>query len=192
MPEIEKPTNQNLYINNKKVIIIITIILITIFCIYFLYKNNIKETNLINNDCFITKQRIIDGVSMTPLLKDGQTVTTYENYYDCHEIERKDIVIFNIKTQNGDFIKKVVGLPGDILEFENGYVKINKEFVLNSEGKKYHFSTSQQNILKIPLNESSIPRNGYFILGDSLNSGTFDSRQFGYISKDQIIGKVNN
>jgi len=63
--------------------------------------------------------------------------------------------------------------------------------VLNSEGKKYKLNSVQQKILSIPLVDNQIPRNGYLVLGDDIDSKTFDSRQFGYINKDQVIGKVN-
>jgi len=63
--------------------------------------------------------------------------------------------------------------------------------VLNSEGKKYKLNSVQQKILSIPLVDNQIPRNGYLVLGDDIESSTFDSRQFGYINKGQIIGKVN-
>jgi signal peptidase I len=82
-------------------------------------------------------------------------------------------------------------MPNDTLEFEEGYMKINGEYVLNSEWSKYKLNSSQQKILSIPLVDNQIPRNGYLVLGDNVSNGTFDSRQFGYINKDQIIGKVN-
>ena len=166
-------------------------IVVVVFFIYFAFLKQDDNGIIIDKSCFGTKTRIVDGTSMSPLLKNGETVTTYENYYDCNEIKRGDIIIFNFKTREGDYIKKVQGMPNDILELEEGYVKINGEYVLNSEGNKYKLNSLQQKILSIPLVDNQIPRNGYLVLGDDTESSTFDSRQFGYINKDQIIGKVN-
>jgi len=191
MPAIETKKNKNNNISIKKLIIMFLAIVVVVFFIYFAFIKKDDNGIIIDKSCFGTKTRIVDGTSMSPLLKNGETVTTYENYYDCNEIKRGDIIIFNFKTREGDYIKKVQGMPNDILELEEGYIKINGEHVLNSEGKKYKLNSVQQKILSIPLVDNQIPRNGYLVLGDDIDSKTFDSRQFGYINKDQVIGKVN-
>jgi len=191
MPAIEKKENQNNNISKRKLLIMFLAIIVIASFLYFAFiKKDMKE-EIVNNDCFAIKTRTVDGTSMSPFLQNGETVTTYENYYDCNEIERGNIIIFNFKTREGDYIKKVQGMPNDILEFEEGYIKINGEHVLNSEGKKYKLNSVQQKILSIPLVDNQIPRNGYLVLGDDIDSKTFDSRQFGYINKDQVIGKIN-
>jgi len=189
MPPIEIKKNQENNISKRKLILMSLAIIVIAFFMYFAFFKEHKE-EMVNNDCFVTKQRTIDGTSMSPLLQNGETVTTYENFYNCNEIQKGDIIIFNFKTREGDYIKKIVGMPNEILEFEEGYIKINGEFVLNSEGSKYKLNFSQEKILTIPLEDNKIPRNGYLVLGDNVSNGTFDSRQFGYINKDQIIGKV--
>ena len=183
-------------INKKRLILIFLVIVIiaSLAWVFFFKKgteNNIPENNILENSCFVEKQRTIDGTSMFPLFKNRETVTTFENYYDCNEIKEGDVVIFNFKTKEGDYIKRVMAMPNDLIEFEEGYIKINGEFVLNSEGNKYEVNTSQEKVLSIPLNNYQIPRNGYLVLGDNVSESTFDSRQFGYISEDQIIGKVS-
>ncbi|HOI60257.1 MAG TPA: signal peptidase I [Candidatus Pacearchaeota archaeon] len=189
MPPIEIKENQN--ISKRKLIFMFLAIVVIVSFIYFaFFKKDIKE-EIVNTDCFIARQRTIDGTSMAPLLQDRETVTTLENYYNCNEIQKGDVIIFNFKTREGDYIKKVVGMPNDKLQFEEGYIKINGEYVLNSEGDKYKSNSSQEKILSIPLVDDQIPRNGYLVLGDNTGSSTFDSRQFGYINKSQIIGKVN-
>lgn len=190
MPPIEIKKNQENNISKRKLIIMFLAIVVIALFIYFAFLKKDAKEEIANNDCFITKQRTIDGTSMSPLLQNGETVITYENFYNCNEIQKGDIIIFNFKTREGDFIKKIVGMPNEKLEFEEGYIKINGEFFLNSEGSKYKLNSSQEKILSIPLTNNQIPRNGYLVLGDNTSSSTFDSRQFGYINKDQIIGKV--
>ncbi len=191
MPPIEIKENQESNVSRRKLILMFLAIIVTASFLYFVFIKKDTKEEIVNNDCFVTKQRTIDGASMSPLLQNGETVTTFENYYDCNEIQKGDIIIFNFKTREGDYIKKIVGMPNEILEFEEGYIKINGEYVLNSEGNKYKLNSSQQKILSIPLVDNQIPRNGYLVLGDNVSNGTFDSRQFGYINKSQIIGKVN-
>jgi signal peptidase I len=189
MPAIEKKNQEN--VSKRKLILMFLAIVAVASFLYFVFLKQDNDNAIIDKSCFEKKTRTVDGASMSPLLQNGEIVTTYENYYDCNEIERGDIVIFNFKTREGDYIKKVQGMPNDILEFEEGYIKINGEYVINSEGKKYKLNSFQQKILSVPLVDSQIPRNGYLVLGDNIDSKTFDSRQFGYINKDQIIGKVN-
>lgn len=191
MPPIEIKENQESNVSRRKLILMFLAIIATASFLYFVFIKKDTKEEIVKNDCFVTKQRTIDGTSMSPLLQNGETVTTFENYYDCNEIQKGDIIIFNFKTREGDYIKKIVGMPNEILEFEEGHIKINGEYVLNSEGNKYKLNSSQQKILSIPLVDNQIPRNGYLVLGDNVSNGTFDSRQFGYINKSQIIGKVN-
>ncbi len=191
MPPVEIKENQENNVSRRKLILMFLAIITIAFFLYFVFLRKDAKEEITSTDCFITKQRTIDGTSMSPLLQNGETVTTFENYYDCNEIKKGDILIFNFKTREGDYIKKIVGMPNEKLEFEEGYIKINGEYVLNSAGNKYKLNSSQQKILSIPLVDNQIPRNGYLVLGDNTGSSTFDSRQFGYINKSQIIGKVN-
>lgn len=189
MPAIETKKNQN---NNsiKKLIIMFLAIIAVAFFIYFAFLKQDDDGIIIDKSCFETKTRTVDGTSMSPLLQDGEAVTTYENYYDCNEIKKGDIIIFNFKTREGDYIKKVMAMEGDILEFKDEFIKINGEFAVNSAGEKYRINQSQQRILLIPLEDNVIPRNNYLVLGDNTAPSTFDSRKFSFISKQQIIGKA--
>ena len=62
---------------------------------------------------------------------------------------------------------------------------------MNSQGKPYIFSERAKKILSAPLINHKIPNNMYLVLGDKIyEKDSFDSRSFGYISEDQIIGKI--
>jgi signal peptidase I len=112
-------------------------------------------------------------------------------YYDCHNINRNDIIAFKLKTKSKPFIKIVKGLPNDTLEFKGKYAYINGKLLVNSQGKPYIFSERAKKILSAPLINHKIPNNMYLVLGDKIyEKDSFDSRSFGYISEDQIIGKI--
>ena len=182
MPEQNKVTN-------KKLLLMLLAIIGVSALLYFTFSKQ-EEVGIFNTDCFETKTRTISGTSMFPLINDGEVVTTYENYYDCNEIQRGDIIIFNFKTRDEDYIKKVLGMPEDVLEVEQGFLKINGEYLLNSEGRQYKVENIKEKILTIPLVNQQIPRNGYLVLGDNVDVSVFDSRQYGFINKSQIIGKI--
>ncbi|MFA7141969.1 MAG: signal peptidase I [Candidatus Paceibacterota bacterium] len=183
MPEQNKVTNK------KLLLLLLAIIGVSVF-LYFTFFNEKTEEEELSFDCFETKTRTISGNSMFPLINDGEVVTTYENYYNCNEIQRGDIVIFNFKTRDEDYIKKILGMPDDLLEIEQGFLKINGEYLLNSEGRQYKVDSIKEKILTIPLVNQQIPRNGYLVLGDNVDVSVFDSRQYGFINKSQIIGKI--
>ncbi len=182
MPEQNKVTN-------KKLLLMLLAIIGVSALLYFTFSKQ-EEVGIFNTDCFVAMQRTVNGDSMSPLIENGEVVTTYENYYNCNEIQRGDIVIFSFKTRDEDYIKKVLGMPEDLLEIEQGFLKINGEYLLNSEGRQYKVDSIKEKILTIPLVNQQIPRNGYLVLGDNVDVSVFDSRQYGFINKSQIIGKI--
>ena len=164
---------------NKKLIIFIVIFIIILggfFCI-------LRESK-----CYTDISREISGSSMSPMLLNGTKIVSQENYYDCHKIERGDIVAIHIKDNN--YIKKIVGLPGDNFSFVDGAIYLNNEKLNNSIGELYVFSEESKEMLNLLLNINSIPEDKYFVLGDSIESGVFDSRQFGFIERNQIFSKI--
>lgn len=70
------------------------------------------------------------------------------------------------------------------------YVKINNEVLKNSIGQVYQFDERARRILEIPFQDSEILQGRYFVLGEKVSLSNFDSRTFGYIEKEHIIGKV--
>jgi signal peptidase I len=193
MPEIrkEKPIiKEKTLINKKKLITIAIIILAVIIVIVFLLNKNTKE-DLVINQCYTEVQRVIDGTSMSPLLKNGQTVISQENFYDCNEIKSGDVVGIHFKTREEDFIKRVVGVPGDSLTCDDSnYLYINGKKVVNSAGQNYKLNSKAKTLLFAPLVDNKIPKNGYLVLGDDVSSDSFDSRQYGFVDDDHIISKI--
>jgi len=145
-----------------------------------------------SNSCYIKRTiATVYGDSLSPLINNSEKVILLVNYYSCHKIKRNDIVAFKLKTAAYPFIKIIKGLPGDILKFNGSYAYINGKLLVNSQGKPYTFSKRSEIILSIPLIDHKIPNNMYLVLGDRINESlSFDSRAFGYVEKNQIIGKV--
>jgi len=174
-----------------KILISIIFGLFIIIGIVFLYLQK-KETKIETNfSCYKIEEKNILGSSMYPTLTNGEKVKGLVGYYNCNEIKRGEMIILEFQTREETFVKRIIGLPGDSLEFtKESFAKLNGEVLKNSQGQPYLFSSQSQKILSIPLESGKISQVSYFILGEEQGPATFDSRQFGFVEKDHLKGKV--
>ena len=132
---------------------------------------------------FIVTPIRVNGDSMNPTLKDGEIMILNKIGYSINGVERFDIVVVDY---NGDkLIKRVIGLPGETLKYENNVLYINGQEV---EEPYLNESTEDFNITS--LGYSKIPRDCYFVLGDNRDDSK-DSRIIGCVSEKQIKGKTS-
>jgi len=137
---------------------------------------------------------VVDGDSMEPTLHDGDYLIL--NKYS--DIENFDVVVFPPPDEEEEeetlYIKRVIGIPGDTVEYRNDVLYLNGEEV---EESFLDFSTKDQDYyasgnfsLQSLLGMEEVPEGQYFVLGDNrLNSR--DSRSFGFVEEDSILGKVS-
>jgi len=123
----------------------------------------------------------IEGHSMEPNLHDGQFLIVDKVSYKLHEPERGDVVIFHAPpAPNKDFIKRVMGLPGEEIEMRKGVVYVNNRPL-------------EEPYIPYPGSRSWGPRrvgpDELFVLGDNRTSSN-DSRQWGMLPRDQVIGRA--
>ncbi len=108
----------------------------------------------------------------------------------AHPPERGDVIVFDAPNRPQDFVKRVVGLPGEKVTITDGIVYINDDQKLEEPyltGPRAKF-----NMACVPLTESSgcVLREGeYFVLGDNRASSN-DSRDWGPVALEGIVGKV--
>lgn len=135
---------------------------------------------------FIFQPFIVKGQSMEPNFEDGDYLIIDELSYRLREPTRGEVIVFkNPLNPHQRFIKRIIGLPGETVEIENGKITIKKENqvqILNEDSYLDFSFTSGH--LKI-----SLLKNEYFVLGDNRNF-SFDSRQFGPVQRKFIIGRV--
>ena len=124
----------------------------------------------------------VNGPSMNPTLLDGDIMILNEIGYYLNGVERFDIVV--VKTEETRIIKRVIGLPGDHVEFKDNKLYINGEEV---EETFTHEVT--HNFKLDELGYAEIPEGYYFVVGDNRGDSK-DSRSIGLISKSQIKGKT--
>ena len=134
--------------------------------------------------CFIITPVHVVGSSMNPNLKNGELMLLNKIKYRFSEIERFDIVVVDHKEK--PLIKRVIGLPGEKVEYKDNVLYINGEAVeekFEKNGITYDYELSETGY-------DVIPENMYFVVGDNrINSS--DSRTIGLIERKEITGKAN-
>lgn len=128
---------------------------------------------------FIITPVKVDGPSMEKTLYDGDILLLEK--YD-KDYERFDVVV--LKYNNDKLVKRVIGLPGDRVEYKHDTLYINGEDIEESfiDEKTENFSLKE-------LGYNVIPEGYYFVVGDNRNN-SLDSRYIGLLKKDDIEGKV--
>ena len=120
---------------------------------------------------------LVNGDSMKPTLKDKQLLLL--NKYD-KSLKRFDIVVLT-RENNEKLIKRVIGLPGEYVEYKNGKLYIDGKIVKDNFSK----FTNDFFLEAIDLNLKKIPDNQYLVLGDNRNN-SIDSRTIGLIDKSSF------
>jgi signal peptidase I len=156
----------------------------------------IGEENVVVEKCPVNiEERIVRGNSLNPLIKSGDTIKVLFSYYNCHKIERGDVVAYDYAGDKYPIIKIIKGMPGDKLELrktDSGWnILINEQILRNSEGKPYLVTGNRYKMLSLYEDDCSegIPGNTYLILGN-LVFGSLDSTRFGLIDESGILAKV--
>ena len=130
---------------------------------------------------FTVQNFLVDGASMQPGLHTGEYVLVNKLAYTFHAPERGDVIVFELPQDTSEnLIKRVIGLPGDKLVLTQNAVtvdgvKLNEPYISAPDG-------SQQETV-------TVPSNNYFVMGDN-RPVSDDSRDWGFVPKDDIIGKA--
>lgn len=135
----------------------------------------------------------VKGSSMEPAFTHGDVVTVNKLAYVFTQPKRGDIVICQLDdSDGGTLIKRVIGLPGDEIEFkEKDTYELEYDLYINEE-------LQEEDNLPEPIQQPgnieypyTVPENSYFVMGDNRNAST-DSRNktIGAIEKSDIKGKV--
>ena len=142
---------------------------------------------------FLLQPHQVKGASMEPNFHDGEYILTDKISYRFGEPRRGDIVIFKAPTNpDVDFIKRIIALPGEKVEIKN-----DKIVVFNNTHPD-GFTLAEPYEIMEPITGGSylregktatVPANSYFVFGDN-RTHSFDSREWGPVSRKAIIGKA--
>lgn len=122
----------------------------------------------------------VDGFSMEPTLESGEFVVVNKLAYRLSEPARGDIVVFRYPYDpQQEYIKRIIGLPGDTIEIANGVVSVNGE------------SLEEPYIAAAPAYQTTltIPEGSVFVLGDNRNNSS-DSHNWGALPVEYLVGKA--
>jgi len=131
----------------------------------------------------------IEQLSMFPTIHDGDIVFLSKLSYLGANPKRGDIIIFEPPYKSDKaLIKRVIGLPGEWMSFENGQILINgKIFVENNDHTKTDYG---QIFPKVQMPQGTrLGDDEYYVTGDNRDV-SYDSRAFGPIKRNEIIGKA--
>jgi len=129
----------------------------------------------------------VKGQSMEPSFEDGDYLIIDELSYKLRDPARGEVIVFKYPNDPSQrYIKRIIGLPGETIEIQNGKVAIYSEGAgtVLKESEYLPESTFTNGDLRITLTE-----NEYFVMGDN-RSASSDSRRWGTLPENFIIGQV--
>lgn len=128
----------------------------------------------------ISERIRVEGYSMEPTFHDGELVIVDRLAYKFGQPQRGEVIIFNYPADpNEEFIKRIIGLPGDVVTIQDGNVSVNGEFLVEPYiAEKPAYSVTQ-----------TVPEGTLFVLGDNRNNSS-DSHVWGPLPMDLVIGKA--
>lgn len=129
---------------------------------------------------FFFRNSIVDGNSMNGTLKDGEHLIITDVFYTP---ERGDIIVFEDFTidTTEPLVKRVIAVEGDMIRVTGGKVYVNEELITEP------YVSSLETRKDVPL--MTVPEGEVFVMGDN-RGDSHDSRDFGTVSVDSILGKV--
>lgn len=131
---------------------------------------------------FIIDSTQIDGLSMFPTLEHNDRLLVSKISTFFREPRRGEIVVFHAPDTKKDYIKRVIGIPGDVVEILDGDVFVNEEKIEEDYIEK-GVATTTGDIYKW-----EVPAGTYFVLGDNRKPGqSKDSRFFGVVDEKSIV-----
>lgn len=148
----------------------------------------------------------VDGTSMQPNLQNNERVFVFKP----DTIHRGSVIVFDAfeqdptATDHKDYVKRVIGMPGDTVSANNGVIKVNGKVVNQSfiSGEQQRATNNVNNVGNWNSLEDlgnhmdwqrkvtvKVPAGEYFVLGDH-RSVSNDSRYWGFVTKDSVMGVV--
>lgn len=129
---------------------------------------------------YVTQRVRVENISMLPTLKPGNLLVVNKLAYRNNKYSRGDIIVFHFQGNiEEDYIKRVIGIPGDHVVISNGAVKVNG-IILN---EPYIMEESRR------VNTWDVPEGKLFVLGDNRNDSS-DSSSWGFVDMHWVVGQA--
>lgn len=128
-------------------------------------------------DAVVARVRVLN-ISMVPTLVPGELVMVNKLAYKLGEMERGDIIVFHY-SESEDYVKRLIGLPGDVVEMRNGIVYISDVPMIEPYLNEMPTYTGRW----------TVPEGKIFVLGDNRNKSS-DSHEWGFVPVDEVMGRA--
>jgi len=146
---------------------------------------------------FLFQAFYIPSASMEPTLEKGDRVLVNKISYDLHDVNRGDVIVFELDPEDvgpdgiKDLIKRVVGLPGDVIETRDGIVYVNDRALEEPYLADGMITGDPDDAQNPPIERQTVPDGHVYVLGDN-RSNSADSRYpyRGPIPIDAIVGRA--
>jgi signal peptidase I len=134
---------------------------------------------------FVMQPVKVEGTSMLPRLHDGERIFVNKLvYYHLPKLERGDIVVFWYPDDpDKSYIKRVIGLPGELMEIRDGIIYVNGQEL------KEPYIEPERNVTRLNHAPVLIKPHYYFVAGDNRDQ-SYDSRSWGLVPEKYIYGKA--
>lgn len=145
---------------------------------------------------FLFSPIIVEGPSMQPTLYSQDQMIVNKFTYYFKQPERFDIIVFHASEQK-DFIKRVIGLPGEHIMIQDDVLYVDGEPIeqsfleMSSNHHFYSINTADYNLEDAEGNDAIIPEGYLFVLGDNRHNSTDSRHDLGLVSIDEVVGKTN-
>ena len=137
---------------------------------------------------FLIQPFYVNGASMEPTYYNHEYLIIDEISYRFNPIDRGDVVVFRYPEDDSQyFIKRIVGLPGERVVISSGEVIVYN--FSNAEGIELDEPYIAEHIKTFGDIDKTLGNEEYFVLGDN-RTASLDSRRFGALGKDYIVGKA--
>ena len=137
---------------------------------------------------FVVQAFYIPSGSMEPNLQIGDRILAYKFLYGLKNVKRGDIIVFKFPLNpRKDFIKRVIGLPGDVIKVENKEIYVNGKQL--SEPYIIHRDKWNSGFPRDEYPPTPVPAGSLFMLGDNRDSSD-DSRYWGFVPAKNVVGEA--
>lgn len=134
---------------------------------------------------YVAEPYVVSGASMSPTFETGHYLIIDKISYIFNSPQRDDVIVMKFPEDTSrDFIKRIIGLPGETVQIKDGEVTI----INNANPKGFKLDDSFVKYPKLDNTTTILSTNEYFVMGDN-RAGSYDSRSWGPLPRQDIIGK---